>query len=425
MLGKCKNNPNCFSFVCDLYTLTNKRQPLTDAIKTGYWLSFGRILKNVNQSWEPQYCCPTCAIELRSASRGNHPALNFCIPILWNEPQNHDVDCYFSNSTLIKGFHAKNKQQIVYADFPSMAKSVFIHMPKAENSLGVFENKQLNSEGDEQESKRSKKNPNHQRSSSIKRWSSIVGISIKGKEFIEQKCENFLPQSRKRSGIPVAYTPHLKECYEVMKMLLLKINYHVHCWSTCSYFKVIAILLGLQTGCMKYCCFLCYWDSRARDEHYTVKVWSERNSFVPWQRNVAEDPLADNKNVILPPLHIKLRIVKNIVKGIVRNRNAFGYLKLKFPKLSEAKIKEEVFIGPQIRELMQVSEFDECLSSEERKAWLSIKNVIWNFLGNYKSKHYKRYVNEMLRQFHGLNVKMSLKIHFLHSNLDFFPGKLG
>ena len=77
-------------------------------------------------------------------------------------------------------------------------------------------------------------------------------------------------------SIPVAYASYLKECYEIMKMLLLKINYNAHCWSICSNFKVIAILLGLQIGYSKYCCFWCYWDSRARDKHYTVKVWSER-----------------------------------------------------------------------------------------------------------------------------------------------------
>ena len=160
-----------------------------------------------------------------------------------------------------------------------------------------------------------------------------------------------------------------------------------HCWSICWDFEVIAILLGLQTGYTKYFCFLCYWDSRARDKHYTVYVWSERDSFEPGQRNVAEDPLVDTKKVILPPLHIKLEIVKNYVKTIVRDGNAFGYLKSKFPKHSETKIKEGVFIGPQIRELMQDLEFDECLSSEERKVWLSVRNVIRNFLENHKSKH--------------------------------------
>ena len=74
---------------------------------------------------------------------------------------------------------------------------------------------------------------------------------------------------------------------------------------------------------------------------------------------------------------------------------------------------------------MQDSEFDEYLNSEERKAWLSVKNVIRNFLRNHKSKHYKRYVNEILTQFNGPNVNMSLKIYFLHSQLDFFSEKLG
>ena len=97
----------------------------------------------------------------------------------------------------------------------------------------------------------------------------------------------------------------------------------------------------------------------------------------------------------------------------VRNGNSFGYLKSKFQKLSKAKIKERIFIGAQIRELMQDLEFDECSRNEERKDWLSVKNVIRNFLGNHKSKDYKRYVNKMLTQFQGLNVNMSLKIHFL------------
>ena len=79
--------------------------------------------------------------------------------MFWNEPQNHDMDCYFCNTTLTKDFNAKRKQQIVYDNVPSVAKPDFIHMPKAEHSLGVIENKGLNSEGDEPEPKRSKKNP--------------------------------------------------------------------------------------------------------------------------------------------------------------------------------------------------------------------------------------------------------------------------
>ena len=52
-------------------------------------------------------------------------------------------------------------------------------------------------------------------------------------------------------SIHVAYASHLEECYEVMKMLLPKINYHTHCLSISSHIKVIASLLGLQTGYTK------------------------------------------------------------------------------------------------------------------------------------------------------------------------------
>ena len=79
--------------------------------------------------------------------------------MVWNELQDHDVDCYVCNTTLIKGFNAENMQQIVYDEVPPVAKPVFIQVPKAENILCVIENKRLNSEGDEPEPKLSKKNP--------------------------------------------------------------------------------------------------------------------------------------------------------------------------------------------------------------------------------------------------------------------------
>ena len=42
----------------------------------------------------------------------------------------------------------------------------------------------------------------------------------------------------------------------------------------------------------------------------------------------------------------------------------------KFPNVSDAKIKEGVFIGPQIRELIQDKRFDEDLNETERNARL-------------------------------------------------------
>jgi hypothetical protein len=49
------------------------------------------------------------------------------------------------------------------------------------------------------------------------------------------------------------------------------------------------------------------------------------------------------------------------------------------------KSKRVIFIGPQIRELMQNEQFNEDLDENERNAWLSFKRICNNFLGNHKS----------------------------------------
>ncbi|UYV84654.1 hypothetical protein LAZ67_X002984 [Cordylochernes scorpioides] len=53
------------------------------------------------------------------------------------------------------------------------------------------------------------------------------------------------------------------------------------------------------------------------------------------------------------------------------------------------------------------------------------KNVCKNFLENVKAENYSDLVNELLLFYKALGCNMSLKIHFLHSHLDFFPDNLG
>jgi hypothetical protein len=46
-----------------------------------------------------------------------------------------------------------------------------------------------------------------------------------------------------------------------------------------------------------------------------------------------------------------------------------------------ATIKEGVFVGPQIRQLIQHVKFEDQLSEVEKAAWKTLKNVTTNFLG--------------------------------------------
>ncbi|UYV69610.1 hypothetical protein LAZ67_6004089 [Cordylochernes scorpioides] len=142
-------------------------------------------------------------------------------------------------------------------------------------------------------------------------------------------------------------------------------------------------------------------------------------------KNIANLPLIDSENIYLPPLHIKLGLMKNFVKAMDRNASGFAYLKQIVSSISEAKIKEGIFVGPQIRELQQDGNFQNSLNEVEAAAWNSFRNVCKNFLGSVKVENYRDIVNDLLLSYKALGCNMSLKIHFLHSHLDFFPDNLG
>jgi hypothetical protein len=103
----------------------------------------------------------------------------------------------------------------------------------------------------------------------------------------------------------------------------------------------------------------------------------------------------------------------------------FLYLQQKFPRLSEAKIKEGAFVGPQIRELTKDKTFDSILSEVELAAWTAFKDVCSNFLLNNKSDNYQEIAERLLQSYQAMGCNMPLKIHFLHSHLDFSPQNLG
>ena len=98
-----------------------------------------------------------------------------------------------------------------------------------------------------------------------------------------------------------------------MKLLLEAINYNQHQWSLCGDLKVIGLLMGMQAGLAKYCCFLCLWGSRAVALHYKQKDWVSRNAIVPGEYSMQYKPLVDMNKVLLPLLHIKHGLMKNFV----------------------------------------------------------------------------------------------------------------
>ncbi len=159
-------------------------------------------------------------------------------------------------------------------------------------------------------------------------------------------------------------------------------------------------------------------------QQYGRKDWTPREGLVPCSYNVKAVPLVDPKQVLLPPLHIKLGLMKNFVKALYANNNGLYYLVEKFPHISAAKMNAGILIGPQIWELMWNHKFDRCLVGYEKNAWESFKLIMKNFLGNHISPDYEQVVHELLKNMQALGSRMS-KMHFLYSHLDYFPSNCG
>jgi len=99
--------------------------------------------------------------------------------------------------------------------------------------------------------------------------------------------------------------------------------------------------------------------------------------------------LIDAQRVHLPPLHIKLGLMKNFVKGMNYQSSGFQYLKDKFRGiLTDAKLEAGVFTGPQIRSVIRDSSFPSSLNEMELSAWTSFVEVVRNFLGNHKAERH-------------------------------------
>nr|XP_036219079.1 uncharacterized protein LOC118680996 [Bactrocera oleae] len=360
MPRSCKNSTDCFCYVCGEFVLKTHRNVMTDLVKTAYNLYFGFSIDERDKSWLPKVCCNSCSRTLRGWLEGSHKSMPFTMPMIWSEPQNHENDCYFC-MTSTRGFSKKNKNKIVYPNIPSAKRPI----PRDQFLARLF----------------------------------IDASKISLKAVLHHN-------GNKYPSVPVAHATNMKENYANLEVLLEKIQYSQYLWNICADLKVVAILTGLQGGYTKFCCFLCEWDSRAREKHYKQKSWPLRKSLTPGLKNVSQKPLVPSEKIFLPPLHIKLGLMKNFVKAINKDGAGFQYLKTKFPRISDAKLKEGIFVGPQIRELMKDEAFESKLSKTEKRAWVAFVKVCHNFLGNTKVDNYRQIIRELLSAYKSLGCNM-------------------
>ena len=113
--------------------------------------------------------------------------------------------------------------------------------------------------------------------------------------------------------------------------------------------------------------------------------------------------------------------MKNFMKALHKNGASFQHLSTMFPGLSAAKLKEGIFIGPQIREVLKGTDFEELLNLKELRACEAFKSVCSGFLGNIRVPDYQACIEKLPKSYEDMECRISLKIHFLHSHLNSSP----
>ena len=94
------------------------------------------------------------------------------------------------------------------------------------------------------------------------------------------------------------------------------------------------------------------------------------------------------------------------------NSKGFQYLNKKFPNITTGRLKEVIFMGPHIREILDNEAFVVCLTDTELAAWESFKWVCANFLGRKESPNFSDGIQKRLNTYNEMRCRMYFKFTF-------------
>jgi hypothetical protein len=109
---------------------------------------------------------------------------------------------------------------------------------------------------------------------------------------------------------------------------------------------------------------------------------------------------------LVPPRYTKLGLINYFVNALEKSGKSFLYLRSKFPNLSDAEVREGIFVSPQIRKLMFVENFEKNLNSNILATWASFKAMFRGFLGNMKDENYTEIIQSVLQNYQKLGCRM-------------------
>lgn len=170
---------------------------------------------------------------------------------------------------------------------------------------------------------------------------------------------------------------------------------------------------------------MCLWRSRDRENHYKEKAWPRRTSFQPDPNNIIGNSRIDPKKSITSYSPHKTWSNKTVDQSSKGEGSCLEHLRGKFQKFPNAKLKEGIIDGPQIRKMLNDEYFITLMNQKQKAACISFMQVLENILENHKSRGYKKIVAGMVKIFDEVGCLMNLKLRFLFSHLDYFTISLG
>ena len=98
------------------------------------------------------------------------------------------------------------------------------------------------------------------------------------------------------------------------------------------------------------------------------------------EANIINEPLVPRGKIIISPLHIKLKLMKQFVKALPVDSCCFNYICNFFPGMNNEKLKAGVFDGPQIRKIMRnpgVAKYMTVVDSAAGFLFLWLSRIFW------------------------------------------------
>ncbi|KAL6469174.1 hypothetical protein MHYP_G00226980 [Metynnis hypsauchen] len=373
-----------------------------------YKAYFGMPVGDQDKPWAPHFTCEHCKKTLEGWYRGEKRAMHFAVPRIWREPTDHSTNCYFCMVDPSKRRTGKNATPVTYPDIPSSIAPVPhcpelpVPTPPDRTTPPSEESSKSDTQEDVEDHDFSscadeERKPSYPNQKDLNDLIRDLGLTKSNAELLTSRLKqwNLLDES-------VQVTAQRKH-HQVFSTFFSHQDGLCFCNNVAGLFEAI----GITCNPNEWRLFI---DSSCK----SLKAVLLHNG---------------NKYPSLPVAHsVHLKEEYTSVKMLLGalKYDEYGWEVIgDFKMLSEAKIKAGVFVGPQIRKIIECSEFPKKLNRKERAAWNSFVAVLRGFLGNHKDENYVQLVQTLIKNYAAMGFRMSLKIHILNAHLDKFKENMG